>query len=310
MNGTLSAAEARAVMARHGRSFSWASRLLAGSDAEAASRLYAFCRSIDDLADESGPEEGTRRLDALRAEIERGESDDPAVRAYFALEKSSGISREVALRFVDAVAGDLGRVRVADEGELVRYGYGVASTVGLMMCSVLGVRDSRALPFAIDLGVGMQLTNIARDVLEDAGLDRRYVPAAYLPRAVEPQEIRAADARLRGELLCAVYRILDLADRFYRSADRGMRFLPWRARLAILTASRVYEAIGTEIRRRGDRYWEGRVVVGRTRKLWHTARAIGSLLFDPGYWNLGAAPRHPARLHRALRRLPGANPAA
>ena len=310
LSRALPAAEARAVLARHGKTFSWASRLLAGPDAEAAARLYAFCRYVDDLADESGPREGARQLERLRADLERGQSQDPAVRSFLALEKATGTSRAVALHFVDGVASDLGTVRIADQTELVRYAYGVASTVGLMMCSVLGVSDARALPFAVDLGVGMQLTNIARDVLEDARRDRRYVPASYLPRRLEPGEIERADAALRGELLCAIHRILDLAERHYRSADRGMRFLPWRARLGILTASRVYEAIGAEIRRRGATYWNGRVVVSRPRKIWHTARAVAAVLFNPRYWSLGSAPSHTASLHGALRSLPGANPVA
>lgn len=304
------AAEARAVLAHHGRSFHWASRLLAGEDADRCARLYAFCRRVDDWVDEGDPGDAAARLERLRHDIRRGESHDPAVADFLRLAESSGISQALALAFVDGVATDLGRVALHDEAELLRYAYGVASTVGLMMCAVLGVRDPRALPFAIDLGIAMQLTNICRDVAEDAAVGRRYLPETILHPDTRLEGLARGDAAARRDARRAVRLLLAQADRFYRSADEGMRYLPWRARLGILTASRVYEAIGPVVLGQGDEDWGRRAVVGPGRKLLRTARAVGALLLRPRYWRRTPGPPHDAGLHRALRSLPGANPKA
>ncbi len=301
---------ARAVLARHGRSFHWASRLLSGVQAERAARLYAFCRRVDDLADAADAATAAPALQRIRRDLQDGASSDPLVEDFLRLCIETAIPLEVVLRFLDAVESDLGRVRMADRSQLVRYAYGVAGTVGLMMCAVLEVRRAEALPFAVDLGVAMQLTNVARDVAEDARCDRRYLPAGDLPASLEPREILAAGPAQRIALETAVHGLLHLAGSFYRSADAGMHHLPWRARLGILTASRVYEGIGSELRRSGSDFLDRRIVLGTGSKLRHTLRALGALLFRPRYWGLGRARPHAAALHLALRRLPGADPAA
>ncbi len=301
---------ARAVLARNGRTFSWATSLLPEGQAARAAILYAFCRHVDDIADHGSREESAIRLEALRAELEHGRSSDPVVSRFSELSEQVGIRSSVIDEFLDGIESDLRPVRVADEGELVRYGYKVAGTVGLMMCHALGVSETKGYPFAIDLGVAMQLTNIARDVLEDAARDRIYLPASHLSPRVTPSALIGGDTAARDEALDAIYGVLDLAHRFYRSADEGMRFLSNRPRLAVLSASRMYEDIGTVIRRRKDSYWESRSYVGAPRKLWLTCRAMGHWLLDPRYRGVARARPHQAQLHSPLRALPGADPAA
>jgi len=307
--GGVAGVSPRAVLARHGRSFHWASRLLAGPDAERCARLYAFCRHVDDLVDGGPPETAQRAMHGLRCDLLRGRSDDPTLTGFLRLADACDIPRHLVLAFLDGVATDLGPVAVRDERELLRYAYGVAGTVGLMMCAALGVRDRRALPFAIDLGVAMQLTNVCRDVAEDAGAGRLYLPRSLLRPTTSAAAIRRGEWRALEDARRAVRTLLGLADRFYRSADLGMRYLPRRARLGILTASRVYEAIGDEILAQPPSAWTRRAVVGPRRKLGRTLRAIGALL-RPRSWNRGRPPRHDAALHGPLRALPGADPAA
>lgn len=193
---------------------------------------------------------------------------------------------------------------MADDAELVRYCYRVASTVGLMMCGVLGVRCREALPHAIDLGIAMQLTNICRDVAEDAARGRVYLPAERLRSAgIDPEDVVRGTAD--PERVASVVRsVLALADRYYRSADGGMRDIPWRFRPAILVASRTYRAIGVRLRRR--RPTAGRTVVPWPEKLAWSAAAVAASL-RPAI--LGITPRwaHDRALHQALRGLPGAN---
>ena len=186
----------------------------------------------------------------------------------------TGIPVGAALELIVGVRSDMHPVRVADDRELLRYCYRVAGTVGLMMCGVLGVRDTDALPFAVDLGVGMQLTNICRDVAEDAGRGRVYLPATRLHAAgVEPAGL-LPDGATRAPAAPVVRDLLQLGERYYRSADAGMRYIPWRARFAILVASRVYRAIGFRVRAQGYDPDQGRAYVSRWRKVLWTLRGL------------------------------------
>lgn len=309
MGGVGATAAPAAVMARHGRSFHWASRLLATRDAERCARLYAFCRRVDDLADEGETEPARRALDGIRADLLAGASAERDVGEVLDLAAACEIPRSALLAFVDGVGRDLVPRPMASEAELIRYAYGVAGTVGLMLCGALGVKDPRALPFAVDLGVAMQLTNIARDVVEDAGRGRRYLPGAWLSPATTPEAILRGDPRVRADVWRAVRRLLSLAEAYYRSADRGMAFLPARARLGILTASRVYEAIGSEVLRSGESaYGSRRAMVSAAGKLRHTLRALLAFA-SPRSW-IRPSRGHWASLHAPLRALPGADPAA
>jgi phytoene synthase len=206
---------------------------------------------------------------------------------------------------VDAIKSDTGKVRMESWDDLVRYAYGVASTVGLMMCSVLGVREPAALPFAVDLGIAMQLTNISRDVVDDARNDRIYLPLEMLGIDVEPYHILSAEPNIRRRVANAREQLLDRAARYYRSADKGMRFIPFRARLAVTTAARIYEAIGPKIR--AESAWGSRAFVRDSEKMWRTMCAVGSVLCNPIYWNAGRQPDHDLKLHKALKGLPGTN---
>ncbi|HEU0078108.1 MAG TPA: squalene/phytoene synthase family protein, partial [Longimicrobiaceae bacterium] len=182
----------------------------------------------------------------------------------------------------------------------------VASTVGLMMCAVLGVRCREAHPHAVDLGIAMQLTNICRDVAEDAYHGRVYLPAERLRRAGTSTEALLAGTAGRAAVARAVAGVLELADRYYASADGGMRDLPPRARPAILVASRVYRAIGVRLRKRGCDALAGRTVVRTPEKAFWGTRALAACL-RPAILGIGPRWRHDGGLHAALRGLPGVN---
>jgi phytoene synthase len=205
---------------------------------------------------------------------------------------------------VEAIMSDTGSVRIGSRDSLIRFAYGAASTVGLMMCAVMGVRDPIALPFAVDLGIAMQLTNIARDVVEDAERDRIYLPDELLGSAIHPDQILTAEEGVQRRVKEARNRIIDCAARYYRSADKGMRFIPFRARLAVITAARLYEAIGKRIQANPPP-WGGRAFVGSAGKTRQTLAAVGCVLFHPAYWQGGRPPVHDPSLHEALAGLPG-----
>lgn len=283
-----------AVLARHGRTFRLAGRLLPQRTLSSAADLYAFCRAVDDIADESTDQDAARAgLLDLRHAVLANDASHPLAAQLLALQAGT----EPAVALIDAVLSDLGPVRVADKAALLRYAYGVAGTVGLQMCAVLGVDDPRAIPHAIDLGVAMQLTNIARDVAEDAARDRLYLPATWLPPGLEP----AAVTDVPGPVFDAVQQVLARADRRYRSAERGFHYLPPRVRPAIRAAARLYEEIGLRVLRQGPGYLHaGRCVVPLPRKLMLLAGCLGA-----GVWGRVPAGPHDPLLHLTLHGLPG-----
>ena len=292
------------VLSRKGKSFHWARRWMAPAHAARATRLYGFCRYVDDLADEDCAGQNPRDALALVAQgMASGTSQNPIVNDAIALMRECRVEPALILTFVDGIASDLGTVRMADESALIRYCYQAAGTVGSMMCRVLGCDDPAALRHAVDLGIAMQLTNICRDVAADAAAGRRYLPASMIGD-VAPQALVNPALPLRPRLQACIDDLLDTADRYYRSGEAGLAHLPIGARCSILVAARVYRAIGTRLRQHGNAYWLGRTVVPQRTKSLVTLRALLSTPLLPGFWV--PARHHDAALHGALSAFLGA----
>lgn len=271
-------AAADQLLALHGRSFHWARRLLGARHAERATRLYGFCRRIDDLADNAAsPADAHAALDAIRQALHDGQSDDAAVRDMLQLMHCCQIDASIPLELINGVGSDLGDVRFADMDELMDYCYRVAGTVGLMMTAALDVSVPEALPHAIDLGIAMQLTNICRDVRDDALLGRRYLPATLVGE-LPPAALIEPTTAVRAKASDALRTLLDLADGFYASGEQGLHFLPAGARTGILVAARVYRGIGVVLREREYDCWSARAMVGSGGKLAITLRALAETL--------------------------------
>lgn len=295
----------RASLARHAHTFHLAARLLPAAVRDDAALVYAFCREVDDTADEATDAgAAAAALDRLRAEVLGDAPARPLVAGLREAAERLELPLRSAAELIDGVTSDLGPVRVADDEGLLRYCYRVAGTVGLMMCAVLRVNSREARPHAVDLGIGMQLTNICRDVAEDARRGRVYLPADRLRRAgVDPEALVAGAAAPRA-VAGVVSDVLAVADLYYASADDGMRDLPPRVRPAILVASRVYRAIGVRLRSRGCDALAGRTVVPAPDKaLWGT-RALAACL-RPEIRGAGARRTHDSTLHASLRGMPG-----
>jgi phytoene synthase len=271
-------AAADGLLARRGRSFHWARRLLSARHAEHATRLYGFCRRVDDIADEASDAAAAHaELAVIARALQRGESEDAATADMLRLMHASRIESAVPLELIRGVAGDLGAVRVVDSDELLHYCYQVAGTVGLMMTAALDVSTPEAMPHAIDLGMAMQLTNICRDVRDDALLGRRYLPAS-LVGALEPVELVDPTAAVRAKVIPALRELLNTADNHYASGERGLQYLPVGARTGILVAARTYRAIGTVLRKRDFDCWSSRAQVGSARKATITLQALATVI--------------------------------
>ena len=247
------------VLKVHGRSFYWASFFLPPKARKLAAALYAFCRWVDDAVDEAeSEEEAVRNVEVLEKLLKDKEADETNFRDLFVVLRDFGLGVAPAQELILGVKSDLQEVAVADEEELLLYCYRVAGTVGLMMCPVLGVRDPVAWRYAIDLGIAMQLTNISRDVLEDANRERTYIPQSWFNEGIDPDDI-LHNERVRCQMPPRVNKALALADTHYESAISGMVYIPWRARLAICIALTLYREIGVKIRRK----WDGNSLLGR-----------------------------------------------
>ena len=274
-----SVTEAAASLKENGKTFWLASRFLPKDIAADAAVLYAFCRTMDDLADQQAGFEATDRLLRARRALHTGRSDEPAVLGLLQLADRRGLDLQAAECLLDALLNDAsGNVRIQDQAELLRYCYGVAGTVGLMMSAVLQTTGSAARVHAIDLGIAMQLTNIARDVQEDACMGRRYLPSSWVGD-LQPEQICAASPKTATaeQIKPAMQTILDLADVFYAGGAQGFSAIPAAARKGIRMAAASYRQIGVELRGLGCDFTRGRVVVSLPAKLRIAARlSVGS----------------------------------
>ncbi len=290
----------RELLARKARSFNLATSWLPADLRDDIAILYAFCRLADDLADESETRaEADAALTRLEAELLGDRPQRAVVIALRGLARRHGFPLTHAHALLDGVRTDLDLVRIEDDVQLLDYSYLVASTVGLMLSRILGVRDTEAEPHAIDLGLAMQLTNIVRDVREDAERGRVYLPRTRLAaHGITPEQVIAGTAP-RAALRQVCLEVLGLADRYYASAEQGFRFIPLRARFGVAVAARVYASIGWRIRRTGHHPLDGRMVVPSAEKLGRIGQAVAVSL----RWSIG--PQGPAchdrTLHLALR---------
>lgn len=251
------------------RSFHAAAFLLPRSFREPAAALYAFCRTADDAVDDSQcPERDLqrmhRRLDAIYAGIPGRAPED---RALADVVRQYDLPKALLQALFEGFAWDVDGRRYPSISSLYDYAARVAGTVGVMMAVLMGVRQRDMLARAADLGVAMQLTNIARDVGEDARAGRLYLPLEWLDdEGIDPADF-LDDPRFSPGIARVTGRLLEHAAGLYRRADSGIAGLPGRCRPAIHAARLLYAEIGHEVARQGYDSVSRRAVVTGGRKL-------------------------------------------
>ncbi len=267
-------AHCEALLRAGSKTFTAASRFLPGPFRERMSVLYAFCRVSDDRVDDD-PLASTRTIDGLRRRLDDAfagrASDDPVDRAFAALLRDTPIPAALPEALLEGMEWDVEGRRYGDLGELQDYAARVAGTVGAMSTLLMGVHDPAALARACDLGIAMQLTNVARDVGEDARRGRIYLPLEWLD-GVEVDAWLTRPAPIPA-IRAAVRRLLDAADALYRRADHGIAMLPRSCRIAIRAARLVYADIGRTIAAADYDSVTRRAVVPTSRKLWLILRS-------------------------------------
>ena len=265
------------------RSFSAASRLLPRRVMRPATALYAFCRVADDLIDRGGGPEALlelhRRLDWIYAGVPADAAPD---RALAAVVDAHRLPRALLDGLLEGFAWDAAGRQYHDLPALLAYASRVAGTVGAMMAVLMGVRDADAVARACDLGIAMQLSNIARDVGEDARAGRLYLPRDWLAEAGIDADAWLLRPRFSPALGAVVRRLVAVADAFYLRADAGIAMLPLACRPGIGAARRLYAAIGHGVFRAGGNSVDRRTVVPTARKLALLGQALASAAMASG----------------------------
>ena len=262
---------------RHGsRSFFAASLLLPRSLRDPASALYAFCRLADDAVDlEGGPADAVADLRDRLARAYAGTPRAlPADRALAAVVARFDVPRALPEGLIEGFEWDARGRRYETLDELQDYAARVAGTVGAMMAVLMGARSPEAVARACDLGVAMQLSNIARDVGEDARMGRLYLPHQWLREAGIDPDAWLAEPRFTPALGVVVRRLLDAAEALYRRVDAGVAQLPLSCRPGINAARFLYRDIGLEVARRGLDSVAARATVAPSRKAWLLMQAV------------------------------------
>ena len=294
--------EATISLQKNGKSFYWASRFLGHDMAKNAAKLYAFCRVLDDMAD-GDIEDGPARLTHMQKRLQKKIGfSDPVLEEFLPFFDELNLPKQAITDLIKGLLQDQKYVLLKNKSELIRYSYYVAGTVGWMMCPVLKCKNNNAFAFALDLGIAMQLTNIARDVYEDASMGRRYLPSNWVDNLSPSQIVEAArdpDSKNANVIKRAILKLLDLSDTYYNSGVKGLVSLPWRAHLAIGIAAFVYRQIGSQLRHNQVNWYDGRTVTSNFAKLQSSCAAL-PLLFT----RFKTLPKHDKKLHQLLAEKP------
>lgn len=258
---------------KHGKSFYWASFFLPKRNKDAATKLYSICRFFDDLADDNN-EDQTKILTGEFKKI----CDDLShpINEFFT---SHNLSIKILGDLVDGLVKDQTDVRIKNEKELIQYAYQVAGTVGLMMSPLIMVNNNKANKHAIDLGIAMQLTNIARDIYEDALMNRIYLPQDWISNTDISELTDISSNKDLIQIKSAIKRLILLSETYYKNGFAGMRYIPLKTRLAIFFAAKIYRAIGQKIKKNRYEYSYKRIYVSTIEKLFITFVSIPEFLF-------------------------------
>ena len=260
------------LISTHAKSFIWAGFFLAKQTFENGSSLYDFCRTLDDIADENTSLDSKKqKFNKIKKDFIERNFENPLIKNIYNLIKKFNISEKIVLDLFDGIESDIKEsIEFKTKRELLVYSYRVAGTVGLMMAKILKVDSKIALRSAVDLGIAMQLTNIARDVVEDSGRNRKYIDHDFIK----------------------IKETLGIAELFYKSSFKSIKEIPLINRFAILVARRVYREIGNNILRKKnlENYNKsGKIFVNKIGKLKQTIFSIFDLfilIFSKSYIHL------------------------
>ena len=233
-------------MKRNSKSFYFASIFLSKKTYNNCAILYSFCRQIDDIADKKYHDKKRQLKNILKSVMDMDNQSSKLDKNIKFLIKAKIIDKKCLIEIVKGVLLDTKKkIHLSNEIALINYSYFVAGTVGIMMAKLLSNTIIYGYRYAVDLGIAMQLTNIMRDVIEDAKIGRVYIPKSWIN--VTPKTILNRTITTESLLNKASKKIYDLSEIYYDSAFKGIAFLPFKSRFAILLALNIYRKIGKKI---------------------------------------------------------------
>lgn len=282
-----------AIIQAGSKSFAAAAKIFNPETRASAYLLYAWCRHCDDVIDgqQLGYDQGntpnhdpTKELIKLRKQTNDALTgilpDDPIFSALQKVISKNNIPKAYPLALLDGFEMDVHRRSYQTINDTLNYCYHVAGVVGVMMSIIMGAKDDATLDRACDLGLAFQLTNIARDVIEDAQNGRVYLPTAWLRSAglnADPNLLLQESHR--EQLVIVVDRLLKEAEKYYDSSLSGLPKLGFRSAWAIATARIVYRKIGVELIKNGPRAWDGRVSTTKYQKFSALISGLGAAIY-------------------------------
>ena len=277
------------VLKSYGKSFYWAGKFLPIQNFNKAAELYMFCRKLDDIADKQPNKNTLIILKEIKQAIKNKKFE--SLQKYdlrfptFLLNNNLVIL--VITDLIDGLIFDQGNVQIKDVNELLNYSYKVAGTVGILMCIALDCYDKKAYKFAVDYGISMQITNIMRDISEDAEINRCYLPMS-LTNNLAFSDIYFLqtnfDNKIEHKLIIDTLKELNnLSEKFYLSGKKGFYYLPFKTRIGIAVAGAVYREIRVILKRRSYNWYMGRVKTNFFQKLKVTIPNILLQVFKPYY---------------------------
>jgi len=253
------------TLKKHAKSFYFAGLLLDKQTLHDASVLYAFCRQLDDAADIEDMSEKSVKLQQLITDYRTDHSQNEINIAFKELKKQYQLNNRFIDDLILGVSSDIQFKQPKDLKELIFYSYQVAGTVGGLMARILGATNEKAWRFAIDLGIGMQLTNISRDIKEDALNNRIYLPQDQLGSDIDATTI------LNPEHKTKVYHVtkevLTTADKYYQSGFSGIYYIPKKNKFSILIAGMLYQSIGNKVLNNNEKFLKQRVYLTMFEKI-------------------------------------------
>ena len=262
---------------KEGKSFYWASFFLPNSSKKNAGILYSICRYFDDVADKNSEDKTSFLKDSIE-EIKNNRNNK--VNIFL---KKNKINNSILIDLIKGLILDQRKIKIKNKEELIIYSYHVAGTVGLMMSKILGVKNEEAAKSAIDLGIGMQLTNIARDVYEDSKMKRIYLPANWISNLSLKNLNNHYDFSSENDekISNAINKVISLSEKFYINGFAGLKYIPISTRLGIFIAANVYRGIGIKIRSNKKKYSRKRIYLNSFEKFIITIKSILLFIFIP-----------------------------
>jgi len=250
------------VLKDHAKSFYFAGLLLDKNTLNDASILYAFCRQLDDAADEGT--DNLVKLNCLIEDYKKNSSENIVNNTFKKLQDKYELDQIFIDDLMKGIKADLSFEQPKNLNDLIIYSYQVAGTVGGLMAKILGANDQNAWKFAIDLGIGMQLTNIARDIKEDAINKRIYIPKDMLGDITHQNILNESN---KEQIFKATESILKIADQYYESGLQGIFHIPNKNKFSIFVAAHLYRSIGNKVLKNKNEFLKSRSYLNTFEKI-------------------------------------------